>query len=863
MHPKIREIVESISGLDPEATLVLAPGFVREEWKSICFESGKAISGNAILNPDQIAQLLVPDSESRLLERAARVELLRENFKAAELRSALPKLMEHRFRPKFFESMDRALQKGRELFAHSEEARIFEERLEERNGVDERRTEFFGLNRFWERLLELRGFLDEPALFEAATRELRDSGTARLPFRKIYWLHHFKSSPKVASFQEELARLLPVEAIHSSMFFQDADQGMSGSEGPRLLRVRSHSMEDGARHLLDEVLSDPDREVVVIEDRPEVRRTLERIARERGVNLQDARDPTLLSLSEEMKTALLELELVSRNFPRDLALAWISARDPGQAELRRHILESNFEPRGNAVFEPLLRRYRKRMTPAELGVALEESVRDFRLPAWVFQVLSARIEEWSLALQQLGTPGKALPLRLLSRELNERLRTSAPPVPPVRYESGLRLYRVDQAVSFRLEPGSRVHFFGVSTSFFEPREDSTEWLSGRDLETLAFEFGLPDRKTKRETARLSLMSWIRGSMRTPVFREYEYDPNGVEVESCSLALSGFPELGAGEPVQLPVHPEVLASLGSAREMPVAIAPVPLSSSELPMGFLDSLGNCPFAAYARHLLKLYDEREPDFEVSSDVYGNLLHAALEHLMAPGAEPDPEKAFSAAWEKTRKPAWIKSERLFRSLKTRAIDVLQTFLLSESEYRERSGAEPRLQEAEIQWEREGIVFKGRMDRVDQHADGLVVMDYKTSTRQPSGRLTLEKGKGLQLACYALALRERENQEVVSARYVVLGPGKINRNYGILFKKWNQGKVSDSVEFPLSFVRSNHNSLFDLEPEQVWKELDRKVTGLLKTAKESGFRAEPADPEECKSCRYSGVCGRERAVVP
>ncbi len=862
MHPKIHEIIESISGLEPKAALVLCPGFVREEWKSLCFESGKAITGHSILNPKQIAQILVPDSESQMLERSARVEMLRENFKAPELRSALPKLMEHRFRPKFFESLDRALQKGRELFVHAEEAGIFEERLNEKNGMDERRSEFFSLNRFWDRLLDLRDFQDEAALFEAAARELREGGFERLPFRKLFWLHHFRMSPRVQHFFEELSRILEIELIHSSEFFQNQN---AASVEPLVMvsRKKAHSLEDGAHHLLDLVLQDPDREVVVIEDRPEVRRTLERIAGERGVNLQDARDPTLLSHSEEMKTALLELDLVSRNFPRDLALAWISAKDPDRGDLRRKIIESNFEPKGNPVFEPLLKRYQKRMTLPELGAALEESVHGFGLPPWVSKVLSSQIEEWGRGLEQLGIQKRARPLRILSRELSDRLKTAAPPVPPVRHESGLRLYRVDQAVSFGLVPEVRVHFFGVSPAFFEPKEESTEWLSGRDLETLAFEFGLPDRRSRRDSARKALLSWVSGSARPPVFWEYEYDENGTEVESPLLALSGFSEFGLSELEKLPVHGEVLRSLMSGLAPPRVVAEVPLPANEFPMGFLNSLGNCPFTAYAQHILKLYDERDPDFEISSDVYGNLLHAAIEILLVSKPQPDPAQAFQEAWEKTRKPAWLKSERLYRSMRARALEILNTFLQSEAEYRARSGAEPKLQEGEIELVREGIVFKGRMDRVDQHADGLVVLDYKTSSKQPSGQIALEKGKGLQLASYALALRERENQEVVSAQYVILSSEKINRSYGILFKKWNQGKASDSVEFPLSFVRSNNTSLFDSEPETLWKSFDSKITGLLKTARESGFRAEPADPQDCKSCRYSGVCGRERAVLP
>jgi len=852
-----------MTGLVPESALVLMPGFVREEWKSLCFQNGKAITQHAILSPKQIAQMLVPELQDQVLERSARVELLRENFKAPELRSALPKLMEHRFRPKFFESLDRALQKGRELFAHAEEASIFEERLNEKNGSDERRTEFFGLNRFWDRLLEVRQFHDEASLLEAAVRKLREDGALGLPFKKLYWLHHFKMNPRVEHFMQELAKQVEVESIHSSQLV-DAPERMT------LNLKMTHSLEDCAHHVIDRVMRDPDREIVVIEDRPEIRRTLSRVARERGLNLQDARDPTLLSHSEEVKTALLELELVARNFPRDLALAWISAKGKAafasarEADLRRRILESNLEPAGNPLFESLVKRYPKRMALADLRGAIQESIHDFALPSWVEKVLVDQIEEWERGLLQLGSRKRAQPLRFLLKELQERLRSAPPPVPPIRFESGLRIFRVDQAVSFALKAGTRVHFFGVSPAFFEPREEGTEWLSGRDLETLAFEFGLPDRRARRETARSSMQSWLSRSNHPEgaVFWEFAHDENGTEVESAELALRSFSSFDCGARETLPVHPDVLPALTARLRPSKPLAEVPFSGTEFPMGFLNSLGDCPFTAYARHLLKVFDERDPDYEIGADVYGNLLHAAIELLMASKSELTPEAAFDEAWARTRKPAWLKSERLFRAMKSRALETLRRFLESEVEYRSRSGAELKLQEGDIELHREGIRFLGRMDRVDQHADGLVIMDYKTGSKQPSGQASLETGKGLQLASYALALRERENQEVVSARYVILSTDKINRNYGVLFKKWNQGKAADSVEFPLSFVKSNHTSLFNEEPETLWKAFDEKITGLIRTAKASGFRAEPADPQDCKSCRYSGLCGRERGVL-
>jgi len=142
------------------------------------------------------------------------------------------------------------------------------------------------------------------------------------------------------------------------------------------------------------------------------------------------------------------------------------------------------------------------------------------------------------------------------------------------------------------------------------------------------------------------------------------------------------------------------------------------------------------------------------------------------------------------------------------------------------------------------------------------VVLDYKTSSKQASGQSSLETGKGLQLAAYALALKDQTGEEVVSAHYVVLSKEKINRNYGVLFKKWNKGKAADLVEYPVSFVKSGHSSLFLEEPESVWQAFDKKVRDLLNATQVLGFEAKPADELDCEFCRYSGVCGRKRAVI-
>jgi RecB family exonuclease len=867
MESKVYEIVDQISGLKPQAFLVLGSGFVREEWKSLCFLKGKGLIAPAIQSPKQIARFFVPESETRILETNARVEMLRANFKQRELKEGLPKLMEHRFRPRFYESLDRALQKGRELFVHSAEATTFQERLEERNGRDERRTEFFLLNRFWDHLLQYRDFFDDSRVFEWATERLRRGEGRTLPVSRIYWLHHFPIKPRERHFLEALSSVIEVETLHSSYFFKSPEGSVPIS------RIHSHSIEDGAHHLLDQILKegDLDSDGVVIEDRPEVRRTLERVARERGLVLQDARDPTLLSHSEELKTALLELDLVARNFPRNLVLAWLNARDPAQGALRKKIIEGNseqglgayrFDSELHASLEKLAARFPRKMTLRELGEALEESIRNFGLPAWVSQVIEGQVSEWESGLEQLGTKANPKPIRFWLKELTEGLKRAAPPVPPLRNGKGLRLYRVDQAVSFTLQPEVRMHFFGVTPSFFEPKEESSEWLSGRDLEVLAEEFSLPNRRTHRANSRRSFESWVTRSTKPPVFWDYLYTESGAEVESSELVLKSFTQFEIPEKTVLPVHPIVLPSLSAKGKVPEQVASISFSERDFPLSFVNALGNCAFTAYAQFLLKLQDERDSDFEVGNDVYGNLLHKAIEMLLESKGALSTDQAFDAAWESTRKPGWVRSDRLKSATRMKAIRVLERFLQSEDEYRSKSGTELRSQEEEIVLQREGFTFKGRVDRTDIHADGVVVLDYKTSSKQASGQASLETGKGLQLAAYALALKDQTREEVVSAHYVVLSKDKINRNYGVLFKKWNKGKAADQVEFPVSFVKSGHSSLFVEEPETVWQAFDKKVRELLDSAQRRGFEAKPAEESDCDFCRYSGVCGRKRAVI-
>lgn len=865
MAPFLEQLLKEITGLNPVAHLILETGFVREEWKSLCFERDKSVTASAIQSHSQFAQALVPESNGRVMDRQTRVHLLKHCFRDPNLKAAVPKLNEHRFRPNFFETLERTLTKGRELFAHGDEIKVLEDRLLEKVGFEEKREEFFLLNLFWERLLVARELWDEARLFQDASDRLQAERVS-VPVSKVYRFTHFTESPRLRYFWDEVSKKTELVTLASEKLCIE-------SETVELNRKIGHSLEDAAQTFFDHLIQNDSLETsaIVIEDRPEVRRSLKRVSEERGLAFLDPRDPTLFLQSEEIKSALLELELVSKNYSSSLVLSWVGLKFKDSGVIRKKIIEYGISEGLNSysgiseifpALSDLKNSYPPRITLAQLELALQGSIQKLALKSWVAQSFKKVILAWSKALAQLGEESVKRPIRFWLEELKERLESSPPLITPMKNERGLKLFRVDQAISAELLKGDhQVHFFGVSARFFEARSESTSWFSNRDIETLSNEFGIPSARDKEAQLKKSFLSWAKISNSAPVFWEYLYDEAGGEQESLEMALTSMEALKLGEPEILPVHPRVLPSLSTHLKPARSEVRIKSDRAEYSVSFLNSLGNCAFTAYAQSLLSLYDERDPDFDLSGDTFGNLVHAAVEALVTSRLSLTPLQAFEGAWIKTAKLAWMKSDRLFSALRKKTISILENFLESELDYRTRSGAEVISQETPFSLKREGFVFKGRVDRIDQHADGIVLIDYKTSGALPSGLETREKLKGLQLPAYALAIQEQMNQEVVGAQYLQLGAHKTNRNLGFLFATWNKSKQADQIEFPISNAKSISNSLIKESPETVWAELDGKIQGLLQLVKEGKFDAVPADPKDCERCRYSIVCGRKRIL--
>jgi hypothetical protein len=867
MGRNLNEILSNIVGLEPKACLVLGPGFVREEWKTLCFKRGFSIIGPAIQNVGQIAFSLVPDAKDQVLEPQARIELLRAAFAQNELRLALPILSRNRSRPNYFERLDQTIQQGRMSFAHEEESEVIAAHLVEKTGNLQKREEYFLLNRYWQRLLEVRNLWDEARLFESAVQQL-NSG-ALPPFSIYYRVEHQKDKPRVDWFWTELSKKVEVRKFNSKEILEFVyPHRLKNKNEEEFIRKQTHSLEDAAHFIMDTVAADLDHQAVVIQDDPVIRRTLTRVASQRGIPLLDPRDPTLVTRSEAIKLALLDFELCAKNFTRPVVLEWVSAFFPDSGKIRKKIIDSALVqgidsyrkiPEVHRVFQSLQERYTSRINLDSLESAMVLSIQEKNLPAWTASVIQKTFQEWKNSLRQIDLDRARKPIRFWYEQLRTRLSQVNPVVDPTKNRSGLRLYRVDQCPSLLLDPEkTRTHFFGIENSFFEIKENQGEWFSVRDQEILANEFGWISSNEKSDQNRYSFDLWNFGP--GTLFWEFDYDESGSETE-------GF-EFTFGDESRYPIqktgaHSRMFASWKGATPISMDLKPLQFEKDKndqnlaWPFSLLNAYGNCPFVAYAQYLLKLQDERDVDVELAADRFGTLLHQALEQIVK--KELSPEEAFHYAWENTPAIAWEKNDRWFEATRSQIVQILKVFAADERVYREQSQTRLFDSEKEIGFQFSGIPFKGRIDRIDQHEDGLVVIDYKTSQQIADGLKSLDRGKDLQLGLYAIAVRDLFQQEVISAQYVRLDENKVNRNAGFLFSKWNKGKKADQVESPVSTARSDSGSLFQESPEEIWKMLRKKVDALAEDLRAGKFSPNPADPAGCAQCRYRDVCGESR----
>jgi ATP-dependent helicase/nuclease subunit B len=206
----------------------------------------------------------------------------------------------------------------------------------------------------------------------------------------------------------------------------------------------------------------------------------------------------------------------------------------------------------------------------------------------------------------------------------------------------------------------------------------------------------------------------------------------------------------------------------AAEMPSPVLPSNLLPQRISPSSYNSLVACPYQFYARHALRLNDLDEVREDIDKRDYGTWVHAALQRfheqypllasveaaMLAPTLQHISEQVFAEA---------LAHDYLAVAWLTRWVQMIPAYLDWQLA-REQQGW--RYRAAEVPFEMtvlDGLVLRGRIDRVDSDADGAeCVLDYKTQSANVLKAKLREPGEDVQLACYA-AVRDAAATAFVS----------------------------------------------------------------------------------------------------
>lgn len=230
------------------------------------------------------------------------------------------------------------------------------------------------------------------------------------------------------------------------------------------------------------------------------------------------------------------------------------------------------------------------------------------------------------------------------------------------------------------------------------------------------------------------------------------------------------------PLPLPAEPGVDESTASdLPERAAPVAPVDLLPRRLSVSGLVSLVACPYQFFARHVLRLNELDEVSEELEKSEYGQLVHRSLErfHAAHPSISDLGEAEALAALQAIVEDVFAAAEAdnwLAIGWRLRWQNRLPAYL---DWQRAREQAGWRWQAAEVKAAKTlplsngaEVELYGRIDRIDEAANGRSLIDYKTKSLASLRRAMNED---IQLPAYALLAGG-----AVEAAYVALDDARV-----------------------------------------------------------------------------------------
>lgn len=891
--------VDRLRGLRPRAWLCVGPGFSREEIKAHLLSRGMGFTGEAITSVEAICLRIV--GAPFVLGSLARQEALRILLADRRIAARMPELKRLRRQGSFYRRLDHALQAGRMAFAHPEEGAVYAERLDARLGGNPVREEIQSLSLAYEAWLRGSGLHDLPSVVLQATEILQGEGWPASLARpeEIHVFSAQTEESRERAFWEALS-------AHVTVFREGPLQrSFAAAEADPVAEPWAwqlwHTLDDAADSLAERIAGSVfEKPVVLIPDSSGARRSLRRALESRGLALADPRDPTRIQWDEGLKWGLLPIEVVARGFERQKVLsylrghlmqgeypAWVTeihARGIRQGlgayaggtlsqvhSFLRELQESFGGRRTCAeLSEAHLRHLRAAVAASSPGSPDPMASRQDPTRLWTVPFFESLWKEFIADMGRVGLGDQRAPLLYWWERLQARLAETPAPVEKVKASDGVATYRLHQAP---LATPAHVVLFGLPPQWLAGEGVGDAWFSERDREVLAADFAVRSGFQVRQERLAALCAWLGNASRVTVL-DATYDPEGRERETTEAVLRetvaqlGLPaETLPDRPEERGSHPRWARSYGALRPLQpqsVELPPLPPQPGgrppEITATALDSYSRCGIQALAYHRWRLRDARPPDADPWPEARGNILHEAVKILLM---SRDAEGAFGAGLEEALERAWklqrpkglIRSQRTERYAKAKMLQVLEGFRDKEREYFARAPSRiASLDDTRFRLDFHGVSIVGTPDRVDEHPEGLFILDYKTSSALPHGTDMLELGYRLQLPFYALAARRQLGKPVLGVQFVELNR-KGGRGSGVFFKRYN-GKDAGK----LTNLRANSKSLLAAEPEDAWARLEEHLVDHARAYVGGRFEARPKRKEkECATCAISDLCGYRR----
>jgi RecB family exonuclease len=898
--PKLEAILASasgrISGLDPKTWIIVEPGISREEVKEYFLSREIGFVSSAIQDVAGLCRgILGPLVDpKRVLGPPSRQEVLRRILADRPFSQSLGELRRLKRQRDFYKKLDRSIQAARMTYISPLEREAQEERLRVAGARGVLRVEVARVIEAYEEWLSENRAWDGPRLILGAIGVLSSPDVELVLPERVIVLSAKPGESRGEAFWETLANRVEIERVFVS------DLGTESAKPPASAPrwEEWHTVDDCCDRIADALLEASscgtlEENGVLLPDLPAVRRSLKRALTERGLELKDPRDPTRLRWEESVKTALLPLEVVARRYRHEdvisfLHSSWVRIDANPEVDFRekkkihQEILDRGIRmglesysgdrlERVRAILELLQTAFSPRVRIEDVaGFHLSWIKRNEDFEAWVHEFFEGVWERFAQDLAVIGDSRKSAPILYWLERLRLRIQDATPPFEKIQYERGVEIFRLGQT-PLRYPP--KLWCLALPPRYTTGETGGDYYFSDREREILAGHFPVRSQIQEAETRRKVLKLWLEHADEV-VFLDAIYDWDGRERESIEPLLE---EMGvATEPVRMHSHPRWSASyLHPKRSAPRKIELPPMDVEEIRASDIEAFSRCQFLGLALGRWRLRDAKTSDLDLRGDSRGTLLHEAVKVLVESRHEDGSfgmtaEEAVDAAWAKKRPKGLFQGERLTKFTKRKLLPVLEAFMHAEIKYVKRSGTKVlALEEPKLRYvvdlgvkddgTRKQVAIVGVPDRIDEHPEGIFIIDYKSGADSPTAAQMVDLGYRLQLPIYALAAENHYGKPAIGVQFVTLNRGA-SRSRGVFFSRWN-GKTAGS----LTEARANNTSIVDREPNAVWGDAAAQIESHIAEYLSGKIAVEPKQTKpgvryaECEACFVRDACGQRR----